>query len=313
MERFTRAEAFAPASMGNVGIGFDILGLAYKTPGDVVIAEWGTEAGVRIKAIDGDEGRLPLDPDKNVASVAVAAYLEMINEEASIDLTIRKGLPLSSGLGGSAASSVAAVFAVNALFGSPLEKGDLIPACLEGEALVSGRHLDNIAPCLFGGISLINGNTFHDIRALPTPDLYFALIKPAIDVPTKAARAVLPAEIDLKTMIHQTGHVALLIDALYRGDIEQLAYAMESDQVVEKARFHLIPHLADARFEAKRLGALNLVISGSGPTLCAVCTTQETAERVSRELSKLYQAFGLDSLSLATGISQEGVVLTNRV
>ncbi|MEO1288313.1 MAG: homoserine kinase, partial [Chloroflexota bacterium] len=154
----TRAEAFAPATVANLGVGFDILGLAVEGVGDTIIAEWDENAiGARINGIDGDDSKLPTASDKNVATIAATALLQDLGVERGIGLYLKKGLPLSSGLGSSAASSVAAVVAVNALLGYPYEHAQLLPFSLEGEAAVSGYHADNAAPCLFGGITLSNG------------------------------------------------------------------------------------------------------------------------------------------------------------
>lgn len=303
----SRAEAFAPATVANMGVGFDILGLAIAGSGDTVTVRWGDHEGVVIMDIEGDGGRLPRDPSKNIASIAAAALLRQLNVERGLQLWLKKGLPLSSGLGGSAASAVAAVVAVNALLGEPLTREELLPASLEGEAAVSGYHADNVAPCLFGGITLTNGITADRIRSLPVPKgLYLAFVTPDVEVPTSTARAVLPVSVPLKTMVHQTGAVAELIDAIYRGDIPAMARAMESDHVIEPARQHLMPHMQAMRGIAKEQGALGLVISGAGPTLCAVCDSEIVAKQVSRALREGYAERGLGSISRYGGILAEG-------
>lgn len=305
---FTRAEAFAPASMGNVGVGFDILGLAYCEPGDTVSACFRDEPGAVIVSIEGDGGVLSHDPAKNVASVAANAYLHSINAQHGVELSLCKNLPLSSGLGGSAASAVAAVVAVNALFGSPLTTEELLPACMEGEALASGGyHADNIAPCLLGGIFLMTGIKIDQMLRLPVPEnLHFALVTPNVAVPTAEARAVLPKTITLHQMIDQTASVAKLIDALYRGDIEQLATAMEADGVVEPARAHLMPLLFEMRAAAKNVGALGLVISGAGPTLCAVCDNASTAQQAADAMRDLYAENNIASIARHTCVGVDG-------
>jgi homoserine kinase len=307
----TIAEAFAPASMGNVGIGFDVLGLAYESPGDRVTAEFDdTATGATLVAIEGDGGRLSLRADENCATVAANALLAQLGETRGIKLTLKKGLPLASGLGSSAASSVAAVFAVNALLGEPLSRRDLLPACLEGEAAVSGYHADNVGPALLGGITLITGTRPDQIFALPVPEnLYFGLITPDVAVPTAQARAVLPAQVPLKTLVAQTAGVGEFIDALYRGDLARAAAAMEKDGVIEPARASLMPRLAEARAAAKRAGALALVISGAGPTLAAVCDQAETAQRVAGAIKMVYDEVGLGSRLHTTRVSHEGASL----
>ncbi len=303
----SRAEAFAPATVANIGVGFDVLGLAIAGSGDTIIAEWNDMHEVIIVNIEGDHGKLPYDSKKNVASIAASALLQQAKVERGVNLWLKKGLPLSSGLGSSAASAVAAVVAVNALMGEPFSREELLAASLEGEAAVSGYHADNVAPCLFGGITLTNGITPDRIRNLPVPKgLFLAFVTPDVEVPTSTARAVLPVNVSLKTMVHQTGAVAELIDALYRSDIPAMARAMESDRVVEPARQHLMPYMLEMRELAKQNGALGLVISGAGPTLCAVCDQESIAKRVSTALREGYAGHNMGSISRYGGILAEG-------
>ncbi|HYO89725.1 MAG TPA: hypothetical protein VER79_13835, partial [Candidatus Limnocylindrales bacterium] len=165
-----RAAAYAPATMANLGVGFDILGLAVAELGDIVEACFSDAPGVKIMAIEGDGGRLPREAERNTAGIAALSVLHALGETRGVALVIHKGLPLASGLGSSAASAVAAAVAVNALLGKPLARADLLPAALDGEAYVSGRHADNVAPCLFGGIALSYGLTAAEIWPLPVPE-----------------------------------------------------------------------------------------------------------------------------------------------
>lgn len=294
----SRAEAFAPATVANIGVGFDILGLAVAGAGDTVIAEWNDSSDIIIVEIEGDNGKLTRDPLRNVASISARALLDQLGIERGVKLWLKKGLPLSSGLGSSAASAVAAVIAVNALLDEPLTREELLPASLEGEAAVSGYHADNVAPCLFGGITLTNGTTIDKINRLPVPPQFFlALVTPEVEVPTAQARAVLPKEVSLKLMVHQTGAVAELVDAIYRSDVPAMARAMESDRVVEPARAHLMPYLYEMRALAKDKGAYGLVISGGGPTLAAICDNEKTARGVANALREGYTRRGLASIS----------------
>lgn len=307
MSKVTSVEAYAPASMANLGIGFDILGLALQNAGDTVRAERQDNPIVEIVEITGDGGQLPLEADKNTVSIAASHCLKMAQAPFGLKLWIHKGLPLASGLGSSASSAVAGAIAANALLDTPFEMADLLPACLEGEAYVSGYHADNVAPSLLGGIKLITTTQADGIYDLPIPNnLYFALITPNIAVPTAKARAVLPKQISLADMIHQTGQVARLIDAIYRGDVPTMANAMESDKIVETARAHLIPHIEDARQRAKTNGALALVISGAGPTLCAICDDRSVADKVALELQALYDEAGIGGLSQVTSVDSQG-------
>lgn len=301
------AVAYAPATVANLGVGFDIVGLALHEPGDIVRAEWSDEPGVTVAAISGDGGKLPRDPAKNTAGVAAASVLRAAGVARGVRLTIEKGLPLASGLGSSAASAVAGALAVNGLLDAPLSKAELLPACLDGEAMASGYHADNVAPCLFGGILLIYGTRADAITPLPIPrNLWLALVTPAVEVQTAAARAVLPPSVPLKTMVTQTAGVARLIDALHRSDLAALAAAMESDTVIEPARAHLMPLLAEVRAAAKTAGALSLVISGAGPSLCAVCDAEATAERVAGAMAAVYNGARIPCQSRWAQVSADG-------
>ena len=305
----TSAEAFAPATVANMGVGFDILGLALCEPGDIVRVEHRDQPGAVIVKIQGDGGKLPYDPLKNTACVAANSVLTRLDARSGVEITIQKNLSLASGMGSSAASAVAAAVAVNKLFGEPLTRNELLSACLDGEAAVSGRHADNVAPSLFGGITLITGTLAEDIRQLPIPDLlYLALVTPNVAVPTALARSVLPAAVPFKSMVAQTAAVASLIDALYRQDVQALAEAMEQDNIIEPARIHLMPNLVEMRNVAKQTGAWGLVISGAGPTLCAICDDKMVAASVSEALHAAYLTFGIDNVSRVTQVSAQGAI-----
>lgn len=307
MSTKTSAEAFAPATVANMGVGFDILGMAVDAAGDRVRVEKRSEAGAVIAAIMGDDGRLPLEADKNVASIAANALLQAANATFGVRIWLNKGLPIASGLGSSAASAVAAVVAVNELLDAPLSRAELLPFALAGEAVVSGYHADNVAPCLLGGITLNNGTEIDSIHKLPVPvGLHMALVTPDVEVPTADARAALPPHIPLKQMVHQTGVVAALVDALHRGDVRAMARAMEADEVVEPARSHLMPHLDAVRQAAKAAGALALVISGAGPTLCAVCENANGSEQAAQAMQQVYQQAAIGCTARSSRVLESG-------
>lgn len=289
-----RVKAFAPATVANLGVGFDVLGLAVDAPGDIVTVALQDKPDVKIIDIQGDQGKLPRNPAKNTAAIAASAVLRLAEAPYGLHIWIEKGLPLASGLGSSAASAVAAAVATNAALGEPLQREELLEAVLEAEAAVSGRHADNVAPALFGGVVLITGMDISNIHRLPLPDgVYLSLVTPAVEIKTSAARAVLPQNIPLNVLVHQTAVVAELVHALHSGNIHLLARAMQRDAIVEPARASLIPFLAEAREEAALAGALATVISGAGPTLCSLCVTAQDSEAVSRALVALYNARNL--------------------
>jgi homoserine kinase len=309
-------EVRAPATVANLGPGFDILGMALSEPFDVIRAERSDTPGIVIESITGDGGRLPLDAKKNTAGVAAAYVLEQIaalNTVAlsGVKLSIHKGLPLESGMGSSSASAVGGAVAINALFGNPLRREDLLPACVEGEAAVSGRHADNVAPALLGGIVLITGLTADAVYRLPVPnDLILALVTPKVSVATSEARAVLPKMIPLSQMVQQSMGVALLISAIHRGDVPLMAKAVERDVIVEPARESLMPGLVQVRQEARKAGALATIISGAGPTLCSICTSVEIAHQVTQAMQAVYDQMSLDCVTRVTTPALEGATVT---
>jgi homoserine kinase len=300
-------EAIAPATVANLGPGFDILGMALESPFDTVRAERTEAPGVVIDSIEGDGGRLTYQAEKNTAGVAAAYALKQIGAQGGVRLSIRKGLPLASGLGSSSASAVAGAVAVNALYGDPLQREDLLAACIEGEAAVSGRHADNVGPALLGGIVLITGLESSAIYRLPVPEnLYLAMVTPAVAVPTAEARAVLPRSVPLNDMVRQTAGVALLVTAIHRGDIPLFGRAMELDRVVEPARQHLMPGLSEVRQAARDCGALGTIISGAGPTLCSVCDSGACAARVTGAMAAVYAGLGIGAATFVTRPSPHG-------
>ena len=302
----SRAEAFAPATVANLGVGFDILGLALNGFGDRAVVEFQPDPEIVISDIQGDGGQLPREPEPMRFGFG-ARFLDHIGEKRGLKIKLVKGLPLSSGLGSSAASAVAAVMALNALVGEPFTREALLPFCLEGEALVSGYHADNVAPCLLGGIILVAGITVEAIRPLPVPEgIHLALVTPDFPVPTNEARAILPSDVSLKTLIHQTGKVAQLVDALHRGDLEALGAAMEGDTVVEPARACLVPHLAEVRAAARRAGAIAIFVGGAGPTLCALCDNGQTAQHVVSEMKQVYCEAQMESISRHSLVNHVG-------
>jgi homoserine kinase len=289
---------FAPATVANLGPGFDILGMAVTEPGDTVTARRTDKAGVVISHIGGDGGQLSINPTQNTAGIAAEYVRQLVDSSAGIELEIEKGLPLASGLGSSAASAVAAAVAVNTLLGNTLEKIDLLPALLEAEAAVSGRHADNVAPSLLGGIVLITGTSAGDLHQLPVSEniftnLHIALVTPNVAVATADARAVLPETVPFATMVSQTKAAAQLIHAVHMDDIKLLAQAMMQDQVIEPAREHLIPHFVAARNMALNQGALAAIISGAGPTICVLTESHSEAEQIGNEVREAYEIEGV--------------------
>jgi homoserine kinase len=280
------ATAFAPATVSNVGCGFDVLGFALDAPGDEVTARFLAPPGVVIEAIDGDQGRLPREAVRNTAGVAAIALLARLGDERGFGLTIRKGLPLSSGLGGSAASAVAALVAVDALVGARSSLDTLMQCALEGERLGAGSsHADNIAPCLYGGFVLVRRPNPPDVLPLPVPPgLTAVVVHPDLEIETARARALLGDTVPLADAIRQWANMGALVDGLHRGDFAVIGRALE-DTIAEPRRAPLVPGLAAIKRAASDAGALGCSLSGSGPSLFALCASADSAARVAAAMT----------------------------
>jgi homoserine kinase len=302
--------AFAPGGVGNVGPGLDILGLAVAGAGDTVRAEWSTAPGIQL--LDPGHPNLPHDPTRHTAALAARAVLDAAGERMAgrgIALTVRKGLPLSGGQGGSAASAVAGAVAANALLGAPLDRAALLAACLGAEERVAGRHLDNIAPSLLGGIVLIRCMEPPDLVQLPVPDeLVVVLVRPAQQMRTADARAVLPRDVSRDVALHQAAQVGALVAALALGDYELLGRAID-DRIAEPARAGLLPGFREAKAAALAAGALGSSISGSGPTAFALTRGPAVGERVAAAMVAAYAAVGQRSDARVTGVDRIGARL----
>lgn len=276
----TSVTAFAPATVSNVACGFDVLGFALDEPGDEVTATL-TPAGVRIAAIEGDGGRLPREAARNTAGVAALALLTKLGDPRGVSLTIRKGLPLSSGLGGSAASAAAAVVAVNALLGAKASRDTLIQCALEGERLGAGSaHADNIAPAICGGFVLVRRASPPDIVTLPVPaGLTAVVVHPDLEIETAKARALLGDTVPLCDAVRQWANLGAFVHAVHTSDFDLLSRSLE-DTIAEPRRAPLVPGLALIKRAAADAGALGCSLSGSGPSLFALCRGDEIARRV---------------------------------
>lgn len=279
---------FCPATIANVSCGFDVLGLCLDF-GDIMTITKTTEKGIRITAIDGAD--LPLETSRNVAGVAGFALLEKLNPDFGFEISIIKTIKAGSGIGSSAASAAGAVFGINALCGYPLSNKELVYYAMQGEALASGApHADNVAPALLGGFTLIRSYEPLDVISLPGPqELYVTVIHPQIELKTKDARSVLKENISLKKATIQCGNIGGLISGLYTNDYDLIGRSLH-DELVEPVRAILIPYFAELKLAAANSGALGSGISGSGPSVFALCRgreiAQQTAESMSAVLSK---------------------------
>jgi homoserine kinase len=265
-----RATAFAPASAANVAIGFDILGFSVDVLGDKVTVGRTDAPGVVISGSSGVVKEIPRDPERNTAGRALLAMQEALKPAFGFDAFIEKGIPLGSGLGGSAASAVAAVVAANALLDKPLSKIELLQFAMQGEKVSSGSlHVDNISPSLFGGLVLTVGIDHPRVKQIPVPEgIRAVLVHPHLFLSTKQARGILKREVTMSDFIWQTANLAGFISGCYTNDLDMIRASFE-DVVIEKQRSQLIPGFDAVRKGALGAGALGCTISGAGPTMFA--------------------------------------------
>jgi len=287
-----KATAFAPASAANVAIGFDILGFSVDVLGDTVTVERTDRPGVVMTGASGVVTDIPRDPEKNTAGRALLAMQQALNPGFGFSASIHKGIPLGSGLGGSAASAVAAVVAANALLPKPLTKIDLLQFAMQGEKVSSGSlHVDNISPSLFGGLVLTVGIDHPRVKQIPVPDgIRAILVHPHLFLSTKAARGILKRDVTMSDFIWQTANLAGFISGCYTNDLDMIRASFE-DVVIEKQRSQLIPGFDAVRNGALAAGALGCTISGAGPTMFA-WALEADAENVRRAMVAAFQAAG---------------------
>ncbi len=304
----TRVRVFAPATVSNLGPGFDVLGLALQQPGDLVEAELHDEPGVKIVTVTGAGDALTTDPTRNVVGIAAADVLRRLQDKAQgpapsgqnqgprtgvgVRLWLHKQMPLASGLGSSAASSVAGALAVNELFGGGLSRRELVASALEGERAASGApHADNAAPSLLGGIVLIRSYDPLELVSLPIPpELRVVVVHPQCEVATASARALVSERrYELGDVVANLGNVGALISALHQNDLELFGRSIR-DRLVEPVRAGLIPGFQQVKDAALAAGALGCSISGSGPSVFAFSGSDEGASRVAAAMRDAFRA-----------------------
>lgn len=302
-----KARAFAPATVSNVGCGFDALGFAVDQPGDTVEAVASPGRGIEIRGITGDGGRLPRDAEANTAGVAVAELLRATGCRHGVELTIHKGLPLGSGLGSSAASGVAALVAVDHLFELGASRELLLRCAMEAERIACGSaHADNAAPSLWGGLVLIRRAPEPEVISLPVPEgLACAVVRPHVEVSTRAARELLGDSVALADAVTQWSNLGALVAALYRGDLELLSRTLV-DSVAEPKRARLIPGLRAAQAAAREHGALGAGLSGSGPSIFALAPSLVDAERAADAMVTAIAAEGHRADRLVSKVGTQG-------
>jgi homoserine kinase len=313
----------APATVANMVCGFDILGFAVNNPYDEMKMRWMTRANNEpsIVIINIDDYQLPTDPEKNVAGAALLALLEEYEEKIKtsksvfpaevakikFEVKINKLIKPGSGVGSSAASSAGAVVGANYILGNIFTKDDLVRFAMNGEKIASGvKHADNIAPCIFGGVTLVRSIFPLEVVALPSPQLHVTIVHPQIEVRTSDARSILRQQVLLKDAIKQWGNIAGLVAGLMKSDYDLIGRSLE-DVIIEPVRSILIPGFDDLKKACKQAGALGGGISGSGPSIFMLSKTKEIALAVEKEMNQLYDGIGLPHHTYVTTINQAGV------
>jgi homoserine kinase len=305
MERAIKA--FAPASVSNVACGFDIMGFALDQPGDTVTIRFSTSPGIQVKVVGRMSDTIPTDPAKNTAAAPVAALLSHNGTRTGVEIEIDKGVPVGGGIGSSAASAVAAAVACNELLGMNLSREELLPFAVEGEKIASGAvHVDNLSPSLWGGFVLVRGYHPIDVVQIKAPqNLWCTVIHPHIEIRTKESRELLPKQVPLPDLITQTGNAAGLVAGLLQEDYGLIGRSLQ-DVVAEPARKHTIPGFDAMKNAAIGAGALGCSISGSGPSLFALSTSEEIAAKVGKAMGKVLDGLQCSHTMFVSGICRHG-------
>lgn len=303
--------AFAPASLSNLGPGFDSVGIALSGWEDQVTIELTNRPVFEIEYDSRSVWVGTTDPLKNTASVSAKHVAKTLGYHQGASILIRKGLGSGSGLGSSAASAVAGALAMNAALGNPFSKLDLIPSCLAGEAAASGAiHGDNVMPSLMGGIIFLDPDRPSDFIRLNTPrNLHFALILPELEVFTQQARELLPDQISLREGAIWASRLARLGLAFANGEIEQIGKLIMQDSIVEPIRAGLIGPYGDIKLAALQAGALGCALSGSGPAMFAVCASKSSAIKIATAMKKACSGRGVGSIAQSGSVNRDGAYL----
>lgn len=295
---------YAPATVANVVCGFDIIGFALQDPNDEMYMRLSDKPGVTIRNLD--DYNLPTEPEKNVAGAALLAMLQQLPPGTGFEVEIRKNIKPGSGIGSSAASAAGAVVGANALLDNKFSREDLVRFAMFGEKVASGvKHADNIAPCIYGGFTLIRSIFPLDIIPLQAPPLHVTVVHPQIEVRTSDARSILKQKVLLKDAIRQWGNIAGLVAGLTKGDYALIGRSLE-DVIIEPVRSILIPGFDEVKQKCAEAGALGGGISGSGPSVFMLSESQSTAKQVEKVMAEVYTRIGIDFHTYVTTVNNGG-------
>ncbi len=299
---------FSPASVANVGCGYDTFGFAIEGLGDYITIKKRTDSQLVVEKSEGAD--LPTDPDQNVATIAVKAFLSALESNAGFSFSIKKPFKPGSGLGSSASSAAGAVYGVNYLLGSPLSVDALLPYVMEGEAFASkSYHADNVAPALLGGFNVVRSYNPLDIFQIPVPEeLKVLIIFPDVEVKTSEAKALLPKTLSIPEARNQWANVAGVVSALHAADYELLNKSV-CDFIAEPVRKQLIPGYELVKQIAQENGSVGFNISGSGPSMFAFFNKESGMEEVKDKVRKLYGELGYALMLHTSKINNQGSMI----
>jgi homoserine kinase len=292
----------APATIANLGPGFDIVGLAIENYRDIVGIELTDDRSIALEIVNNTGVPVASKPEKNSAVVSALRVMEFAGVKSGFKMKLIKNVPVGIGLGSSGASAAAAAYAMNILLGDKLPMEVLVRSAGEGERVACGSpHLDNVAPSLYGGFTMILDVDKPEIFNIkPSIDFSIVLITPQIRLPnnkTEYARSLLPKKIDLETMVKQTTSLTRLITGIIKGDLKMIGKGISSDYVIEPARSVMIPRFYEVKEAALKAGALGFSLSGAGPSVFAL-TYPEDAENIRREIVKKFYEYGVESVGI---------------
>ena len=297
----------SPGTIANLVCGFDVLGLALHEPYDTITLRLTDTPEVVIR--NEDEFDLPVEPQKNVAGVVLLSIMEKLDNGCGFELISEKRIKPGSGIGSSAASAAGAAIAANILLGDVFSREELVQFAMNGEKLASGvKHADNIAPCIYGGITLVRCIHPLDIVSIEAPDLFVTVVHPQIEVKTADARQILKKEIQLKDAIKQWGNVAGLVSGFFKKDYGLISRSLE-DVVIEPLRSILIPGFEEVKYRSREAGALGGGISGSGPSIFMLSKDRQTSSEVASVMEEVYDKLGIAYHVYVTTINQKGAVI----
>ena len=299
-------KVFSPGSITNLSCGYDILGVCLENRGDEIKVSKTNNKSLTIKSINGF--KLTKDIDKNVSGIAAQALLKKIDIDYGFEIEINKGIKPGSGIGSSAASSAGTVFAINQLLGSPFSLLDLVRFSMEGEKFVSGSyHADNVAPIIFGGITLVRSIYDLDVVSLPNPkDLEIVIVRPNIEIKTADSRKVVKKKVKIEKMTQQSANLGSFISSLYTEDYNLMSRSV-IDQVVEPDRAVLIPEFDKIKRISKDSGSIAVGISGSGPSIFSISNNRTTSNKVLDSISEHYSSMDIDHDAFISKVNSDGI------